>query len=204
MTRVTSPRRRERPRRLVAALALLSLSTAAAVVALLVGTVGALVAAVVAAVVLSWVAARLAHDQVVDERRRHAEDRVDQARAYRSLVLERKAEHTLFASRMRDRVLHAERLAAELRGILRLAEVRADEAEARARQAAVRARTAQVRVVELEAELEAELADRRPDLIDELAAWEVVPGLDQDTVVELLTWEERATAGRVVEQRRRA
>jgi hypothetical protein len=200
MTRVTSPRRRERPRRLVAALALLSLSTAAAVVALLIGTVGALVVAVVAAVVLSWVAARLAHDQVLDERRGHAEDRVDQARAYRSLVLERKAEHTLFASRMRDRVLHAERLAAELRGILRLAEVRADEAEARARQAAVRARTAQVRVVELEAEL----ADRRPDLIDELAAWEVVPGLDQDTVVELLTWEERATAGRVVEQRRRA
>src|SRR6476620_8141237 len=112
MTRVPSPRRRERPRRLVAALALLSLSTCAAVVALVVGSVSALGVCVVAAVTLAWAAARLAHEQIVDERRHHAEERVVQARAFRSLYLERSAEHALFASRMRDRVLASDRLAA--------------------------------------------------------------------------------------------
>ena len=200
MTRVTSPRRRERPRRLVAALALLSLSTAAVVVALLVGSAAALGVAAVAGVVLAWTAARLAHDQVVDERRHHAEERVTQARAFRSLYLERSAEHALFASRMRDRVLASDRLVAELRGILRLAEVRGDDAEDRARRATVRAVSAEGRVAELEAELDG----RRLEVIDELAAWEVVPGIDADTVVDLLSWEERTTAAKVVEQRRRA
>ncbi len=142
----------------MAAAALLLLSTLAAVTALLVGTAGALTVAVLAAVVLGWAVARLGHDELVDERRRHGEERVLQAEAYRSLYLERSAEHALFASRMRDRVLAAERLVDEQRGILRLAEARGDQAEGRARREARRARAAEARV----SELQAELADRRP------------------------------------------
>ena len=184
----------------MAAVALLLLSTATVAVALLVGTTGALTVAAVGAVALAWVAARLAHDQVLDERRLHAEDRVEQARAYRSLLLDRSAEHTLFASRMRARVLHGDRLVEELRGLLRLAESRGAEAAARARSERRRATEAQARVVELETVL----SERLPEVIDELAEWDVVPGAQTDTVVDLLTWEERATGPRVVEQRRHA
>ena len=184
----------------MAALALLLLSTATVVVALLVGTTGALTVAAVGAVALAWVAARLVHDQVVDERRSHAEDRVEQARTYRSLFLERSAEHTLFASRLRARVLHGDRLVEELRGLLRLAETRSAEAEARASSERHRATEARARVVELEAAL----SDRLSEVIDELAEWDAVPGVETDTVVDLLSWEERSTGARVVEQRRRA
>ena len=183
----------------MAAAALLVVSTAAVVVALLVGTEQAVGTAAVSAVLLAWVVARLGHDELVDERHAHAEDRVAQASAFRSLFLERSAEHALFASRMRNQVLAADRLNDDLRGILRLAEGRADEAETRARFERSRALAAETRVDELESEL----AGRRPELIDELAAWEVVPGLEADTVVDLLSWEER-TGSKVVEQRRRA
>ena len=200
MTRASSPRRRERPRRLLAALGLLLLSTVAVLTGLFIGTVGALTAAALASVILVWVAAHLGHEELVDERQHHAEERVAQARAFRSLYLERTAEHALFASRMRDRVLASDRLVEELRGMLRLAEARGDEAEARVRSERRRATRAEARV----AELEIQLAGIHPDLIDELAAWEVVPGLDGDTVVDLLSWEERATAAKVGEQRKRA
>lgn len=184
----------------MAALGLLLVSTAVALTGLFVGTVGALTAAVVASVLLVWVAAHLGHEELVEERQHHAEERVAQARAFRSLYLERGAEHALFASRMRDRVLASDRLNDELRGILRLAEARGDEAEARVRNERRRASAAEARV----AELEVELAGTHSELIDELAAWEVVPGVEGDTVVDLLSWEERATAAKVGEQRKRA
>lgn len=199
MTGVTSPRRRERPRRVAVAVSLLLTASAAAVAGLAVGTGPALAAAATVAVVLAWTAAGLLHAQLLDERRHHTEERVDQARAFRALFVERSEDHALFATRMRDRLTAAERLGGELRGILRLAEARGDEAEDRARRESARARAAEGRVVELEAEL----AGRRPELVDELAAWDVVPGLDGDTVVDLLAWEERTTAPKVVEQRRR-
>ncbi len=179
MTRVPSLRRRERPRRLVAAAALLLVSTVTAVVALLVGTLGVLTVGVVVALLASWCAARLGHDVLVDERHRHAEERVVQARAFRSLYLDRSSEHALFAGHMRDRLLRSERHVAELRGMLRLAEGRL-------------------------AELETRLARPHLELIDELAEWDAVPAVDSGTVVDLLAWEERATTARVVEQRRRA
>jgi hypothetical protein len=163
MTRVPSPRRRERPRRLVAALALLSVSTLAAVVALLVGSEAALSLTVAGVVVLAWAAARLGHDQIVDERHQHADERVAQAQSYRALFLERSAEHALFASRMGDRLLATERRSD-------VAGRRADEAERR-------------------------VAALRPELIDELAAWDAV-----DPVTELLDWERRT---RVPQARRR-
>ena len=200
MTRVTSPRRRERPRRLVAAVVLLILSTVAVGSARLIGSAEALAAAGVASVVLAGVAARLGHDELVDERRTHAEERAVQAGAFRSLFLERSAEHALFASRMRNRLLAADRLVSDTRGLLRLAGARGDEAEARARAERGRAVAAESRV----AELEVELATSRAEVIDELAAWEVVPGLEVDTVVDLLSWEERASAPRIVEQRKHA
>jgi hypothetical protein len=200
MTRAATPRRRERPRRLLAALGLLLVSTAGVLAGLFIGTVGALTAAALASVLAGWVAAHLGHEELVEERHHHAEERVAQARAFRSLYLERSAEHALFASRMRDRVLASDRLADELRGILRLAEARGDEAEARVRSERRRASAAEARV----AELEVQLAGTHSELIDELAAWEIVPGVDGDTVVDLLSWEERATAAKVGEQRKRA
>jgi hypothetical protein len=166
----------------VAASALLLLSTLVAVTALLVGTVGALVAALVAAVVVSWAVARLGHDQLVGERLGHAEDRVTQARAFRSLYLERSAEHALFAAQMRDRLHTSERLGRELRTMVRLAEARADQAQGR--------------VAELEAARDAALAAaaaaEAEELVDELAAWDVSPGGRSDRVVDLLAWEQRA------------
>lgn len=184
----------------MAALALLLTASAAAVLAVLAADAQALTAGLLVTLTLCWVAVGLCRDQLADERRRHAEDRADQARAFRLLYLERSAEHALFASRMRDRLLASDRLARELRGILRLAEARGDEAEHRARAARARAVDAEERV----AELEARLAGRGAELIDELAAWDVVPGVDVDTVVDLLSWEEGVARARVVEQRRRA
>jgi len=187
----------------VAAVSLLLTATAAVTGALLVGTVPALAAAAVGAAGLAWVAARLLHAQLRDERLQHAEERVAQARAFSSLYLERSAEHALFASHIRHQLLGSERLVAQLRGVLTLAVARGDEAEDRAHVARARALDAEARVADLEAEL-AEMAGRRPELVDELAAWDVVPGVDADTVADLLSWEERATGVRVVEQRRRA
>ena len=166
MTRVSSPRRRERPRRLLAALALLTVSTLAAGAALLVGTVTALSLSVVAVVVLGWAVARLGHDQIVEERRLHAAERVVQAQSHRALYLERSAEHALFASRMGDRLLASERRSAEV-------EERLAEEQLRS------------------ARLEAELAAVRPELIDELAAWDA-----PDPVAELMDWERRALVPR--------
>ncbi len=182
----------------MAALGLLLLSLAAVLVGLFAGTVGALSAAVIASVLLVCGAAHLGHEELVEERQHHAEERVAQARAFRSLYLERSAEHALFASRMRDRVLASDRLVDELRGILRLAEARGDEAEARVRGERRRATAAEARVAELELRL------AEAEVVDELAAWEVVPGVEADTVVDLLSWEERSSAGTVAEQRKHA
>jgi hypothetical protein len=184
----------------VAAVALLALSTVAALAAAAVGTVAALVGSLVVVLPAAWATLALGHHELLDERRLHAEERVEQARAFRALFVARSAEQAVFASRLRDRLAASDRLAAELRGILRLAEARGDEAEDRARSLRARAVGAEARV----AELEAELGGRRPELIDELAAWEVVPGVDADTVVDLLAWEERAGSAGFVEQRRRA
>jgi hypothetical protein len=169
----------------VAASSLLLVSTAATAVALLVGAASGLAVAAIAAVVLAWGAVHLGAEELADERRRHAEERAELARDFRALFLERSAEHAHFAARMRERLLAAERLDTHLRGILRLAEARGDEAEDRV------------------VRLEAELAGRRPELVDDLAAWEIV-GVAADTVADLLAWEERAGSATVVEQRRPA
>lgn len=193
MTRPVDARRRESPPRLLAAGALLVLSLAAVLAALVDGTATGWAVAALVTLACSLGVAWLGHAVLVEERRAHAADRAAQARAFRSLLVERSAEQTLFAARQRDRLLAADRFAGELRTLLRLAETRADDA---ARRAEALERT----LVRREAESAGPAEAREPA---ELSAWDTDGGAAEAEVVDLLAWEER-TAPRMVRQRRHA
>lgn len=190
MVRMSPSRRRQRSVRVSVAILLLTLGTAAVVVALSLATVPALSVASVLSLLCGWAAARIVYTELVQSRQLHARDRAAQAQSFKQLFAERSAEHVSFATAMGDRILAREREVRELHGTLRLSEARAGEAEDRVRRESRRAAQAQERV----AELEVALAIRTAEEADELASW--VPGGhdDLDTVVDLLRWEDRAQA----------
>ena len=187
----TSPsRRRQRSVRVTVAIALLCLGTAAVVLALSLATVPALSAASVFSLVCGWAAARIGWTELVETRWAHARERAAQAQSFRDLFTERSAEHAAFATAMGDRLTTREREVRELESTLRLSERRATVAEQRVRRESRRANEAQDRV----SELEVALAIRTAEEADELASW--VPGgnEDLDTIVDLLSWEDRSQA----------
>jgi hypothetical protein len=183
---VTS-RRRPRSARLSLAVVLLSLATAAAVVAVVAGRAELLAAAAVAAVVCGWLTLRLAATELRLLRRHAARDRAWQAALFRDHVSRTAEAHADFATAMHRRLTGREREVRELEGTLRLSEARACAAEERVRREVRRVDDARSRIVELEVAL----AIRRAEEADELATWEP-GGPEVDTVVDLLAWEDRA------------
>lgn len=187
MARPAPPHRRPRPLRVATAGALLVLSAAACLVTLLAAPQAAVVVLPLSCL-LGVVAGLLLHSRLGAERAQHATDRRAQARSFTEAFVTRSAEHAAYAARTGSLLAALRREVRELEGTLRLAEARGDEAEHRLREERGRALRAEIRVIELE-----EALDRRQwDQIDELAAW---PADDVDTVVDLLSWDQRLDAG---------
>jgi hypothetical protein len=188
----TSPsRRRQRSVRVTVAVGLLVVATAGVVLALSLASVPALSVASVFSLVCGWAAARIVYTELVQSRRAHARDRATQAKSFRDLFAERSTEHASFAAAMSDRLKARDREVRELESTLRLSEHRATAAEDRVRRESRRANEAQHRV----SELEVALAIRTAEEADELASWEASAHdgyADMDTVVDLLSWEDRS------------
>jgi hypothetical protein len=186
-------RRRQRSVRVTVAVVLLSVATAAVVLALPGQSPVWLSAAAVFALACGWAAARIVYTELAQSRREAAADRAAQAQAYRSMFSERASEHAEFTTTMTDRLASRDREIADLEAGVVAAEQRAIEAEARVQREARRANDAEEKVAELRERVE-ELEIRQAEQADELATWEA--GLfDAEGVVGLLAWEEKVGAG---------
>ncbi|HSJ21552.1 MAG TPA: hypothetical protein VK964_13345, partial [Nocardioidaceae bacterium] len=133
-------------------------------------------------------ASRIVYTELLQSRQEAAADRAAQAQAYKTMFSERAAEHAEFTSAMTDRLAAREKSLQELESTIVLAEARAIEAETRVKRESRRANEAQ----ELVAQLQEQLEIRKAEQADELATWE---GMDVETVVDLLAWEEKVQAG---------
>jgi Skp family chaperone for outer membrane proteins len=192
VTPARTGRRRQRSVRVTVAVALLSLATALVVLALPTQSPLWLSLAAVFALASGWAAARIVYTELAQSRREAATDRAAQAQAYRSMFAERASEHAEFTTAMTDRMVRRDRDVAELENSVVEAEKRAIEAEARVQREARRANDAQEKVQELTERVE-ELEIRKAEEDDELATWH--SDLDATSMVELIAWEERVTAG---------
>lgn len=191
-------RRRPRRARVITSAALLAVTTAVGLVALVAGARALLVAALVAALATGWLVLRLSCTELRLLRRSSARDRAWQAADFRDHVSRTAAEHTTFAAAVARELAGRSREVRELEGTLRLSEARADAAEDRVRREVRRVDDARARIVELEVAL----AIRRAEEADELATWEP-GGPEVDTVVDLLAWEDRSRAGADLRRLRR-
>lgn len=190
---VTRPgRRRQRSVRVTVAVALLGAATALVLVALPTQSPLWLSIASVAALASGWAAARIVYNELAQSRREAATDRAAQAHAYRSMFAERASEHAEFTTVMTDRLVRRDRDVAALEDDVVAAEKRAIEAEARVQREARRANDAQERLVTLTERVQ-ELEIRKAEEDDELATWH--SDLDATSMVELIAWEERVSAG---------
>ena len=88
-------RRRQRSVRVTVAVALLSVASAAVVLALPTQSALWLSIASVLALACGWAAARIIYTELLQSRREAATDRAEQAQAYRTMFHERAAEHQL-------------------------------------------------------------------------------------------------------------
>lgn len=206
---MSGSRRIQRSVRVGVAAALVALTVAVVVAALLTSR-GVGIAAAMSAV-LGAVALRMAYAEVVETRRRSARDRAEQARAFGASLAVTHADHRAFTAHVTERLAAdstligvRDRTIAELTGTLRLADRRADEAIGRARAAEQR--------VEVEA-ARGDLAEARlSELLDEVLAPPSLSAMaeaDDDadsmpTVVDLLAWEDRIPESRVEGSRREA
>jgi hypothetical protein len=190
---ISSPnRRRQRSVRVTVAVSLLSVATAAVVLALPTQSPAWLSVSSVFALVCGFAASRIIYNELLQSRREAATDRASQAQAYRSMFSERAAEHAEFTTAMTDRLATRDRSLKELEGTIVLAEKRAMEAETRVKREARRANDA----MELVASLQEQLEIRKAEEADELASWEGWDGvMDASTVVDLLAREDKANAG---------
>jgi hypothetical protein len=191
-------RRRPPSVRVSTSAALLAVTTAVGLVALVADSADLLVAALVAALVTGWLVLRLACTELRLLRRHSARERAWQAADFRDHVSRTAAEHTTFAAALARQLAGRDREVRELEGTLRLSEARADAAEDRVRREVRRVDDARNRIVELEVAL----AIRRAEEADELATWEP-GGPEVDTVVDLLAWEDRSRASADVRRLRR-
>lgn len=100
---MTSPslpaRRRQRSARVLLACVLLALAALAVAGAAVTGGSGTLLGAAVLAVLLGATATRITHTELADSRREAAQDRAEQARAYRDLTADRVAEQQHYVRR---------------------------------------------------------------------------------------------------------
>ena len=191
-----SNRRRQRSVRITAAVLLLVAAGLVVAAALLIAEVVVLAGAAVAAFVAGVCAVRLVLGELVRSRRMAAEDRASQARAYQKLDAGRVDEHTAFATLMTTSLDEAKSEAGELRGTLRLAERRAELAEQRARHEARRRGELQSQLDDMarQAETASDTDADSPSTADSDDGAPAVPYWDPEvpTVVDLLSWEDRA------------
>jgi len=176
-------RRRQRSVRVTVAVALLSVASAAVVLALPTQSALWLSIASVLALACGWAAARIIYTELLQSRRDNATDRAAQAQAYKSLFSERASEHAEFTTAMTDRIAAREKELAQLQEDLVSTQRRAGEAEARVQREARRANDAAAEVASLKERIE-ELEIRKAEEADELATWEGF-----ETAVDLMAWE---------------
>jgi hypothetical protein len=187
-------RRRQRSVRVTVAVALLSLATAAVLLALPTQSPVWLSVASVLALACGWAAARIIYTELAQSRRDNAADRAAQAQAYKSLFSERASEHAEFTTAMTDRIAAREAELAELQVGLVEAQRRAGEAEARVQREARRANDASNEVASLKERVQ-ELEIRKAEEADELATWEGF-----ETAVDMMAWEAKVNAATVAAQ----
>jgi len=176
-------RRRQRSVRVTVAVALLSVASAAVVLALPTQSALWLSIASVLALACGWAAARIIYTELLQSRRDNATDRAAQAQAYKSLFSVRATEHAEFTTAMTDRIAAREKELAQLQEDLVATQRRAGEAEARVQREARRANDAASEVASLKERIE-ELEIRKAEEADELATWEGF-----ETAVDLMAWE---------------
>jgi hypothetical protein len=190
-----SNRRRQRSVRITVAVLLLVAAGLVVIAALWIAEVVVLAGAAVAAFLAGVCAVRLVHGELVRGRRKAAEDRAEQARAYQQLDARRVDEHTAFATLMTDSLDEAKSESGELRGTLRLAERRAELAEQRARHEARRRGELQTQLDDMARQTETTAADSESaSSADAAEGSPAAPYWDPEvpTVVDLLSWEDRA------------
>lgn len=180
-------RRRQRSVRVTVAVALLSVASAAVVLALPTQSPLWLSVASVLALVCGWASARIIYTELAQSRRDNATDRAAQAQAYKSLFSERASEHAEFTTAMTDRIAAREQELAQLQEELVATQRRAGEAEARVQREARRANDAAAEAAALKERIE-ELEIRKAEEADELATWEGF-----ETAVDLMAWEAKLT-----------
>ena len=176
-------RRRQRSVRVTVAVALLSVASAAVVLALPTQSALWLSIASVLALACGWASARIIYTELLQSRRDNATDRAAQAQAYKSLFSERASEHAEFTSAMTDRIAAREKELAQLQEDLVSTQRRAGEAEARVARESRRANDASAELASLKERIE-ELEIRKAEEADELATWEGF-----ETAVDLMAWE---------------
>ena len=177
-------RRRQRRVRVTVAAGILAVATAVAVPALLVQSVIWLSVAVVVTLVGGISATRIVYTEMLQDRHENAAQRARLADANRTASVALSRDNTVFAETMSRMVKGRDKSINELEGTILLAEKRASIAEHRARHEAASAKEANFAL----AELQQRVQDAKAELVDELAVWE---GAEFDTVIDLMTWEER-------------
>ena len=166
------------------AVGILVVATVVAVSALLVQSVIWLSVAVVVTLVGGISATRIVYTEMLQDRRESAAQRARLADGNRTSSVALSRENIAFAEAMSRKVKGRDKSINELEGTIRLAEKRASIAEHRARHEAASAKEANFAL----AELQQRVQDAKAELVDELAVWE---GAEFDTVIDLMTWEER-------------
>jgi hypothetical protein len=163
----SSSRRRQRSVRVTVAVVLLSVATAAVLLALPTQSAPLLSAAAVVALVLGWAAMRITWTEVLQSRRENARDRAATASAYKTLFSERAAEHAEFTTAMTERLAETTTSVHELQGALVQAQREVAAATLRAESAESAHATALVRVAELVRSIEVLRAEQEHDVLDE-------------------------------------
>lgn len=179
----TSPRRRQRSRRVLVASVLLAIAVIVVATAVVTGPELFLVLAGVASIVLGAVASRIVYLELLDSRRDAAADRAALAQDYRAITADRVRQNASFIETMTTRVERSEATVVKLEE--RLTDATADLIETRRQLQAttLRAEGAETRATTSAAEVAA-LKDA------EVEAERVVSALR----TELVALEQRATA----------
>lgn len=177
-------RRRQRRVRVTVAVGILAVATAVAVPALLVQLAIWLSVAVVVTLAGGISATRIVYTEMLQDRRDNAVQRARLVDANRTSSVALSRENMVFAEAMGRKVKGRDKSINELEGTILLAEKRASIAEHRARHETANAKESNLAL----AELQQRVQDAKAELVDELAVWE---GAEFDTVIDLMTWEER-------------
>jgi hypothetical protein len=180
----TPARRRQRSTRVTIAVSLLSVAVAAVLVSLPAQSPLWLSIAAVVALALAGGALRLMWTEVLQSRRENAADRAAAAAAYRNLFSKRAAEHAEFTAAMTERLAQAHLAARELEGLIVQHETRAQRAESK---------------LVTETEAHGETRERVQRLEQALVALQ-----SDDSVVDLVTWDEQVQKSGAKKQAARA